>query len=235
MAARILTGWGHRQSAASVIDGYSDKGIDAIAADKEMKCVFLIQSKWRTTGNKTLDEGEAHKLIEGMRLLLSGRFDCFNARLQELRTDIESVLRQPGARIILVAAITVNHKLPATVSAIFDQEIARSNQIKDFISLRHLRLDDFRQAVIKGLENRGPTVVADLVDYGFLKEPYKALHGRIWATELGNWYAEHGDLLFESNIRREIVDSHVNRCIVRTLIEEPDHFWYFNNGVRRCN
>lgn len=123
-------------------------------------------------------------------MLRSGLFDRFNERVQVLRPGIEDVLQQPGARIVLIVATTCNLELDPSVQSIFNAEISASNRANDVLRLQCLKLSDFHHALVDSLEHRGPTVAADLVEWGLLSEPYKALHGRIAATQLGNWYAD---------------------------------------------
>lgn len=48
---------------------------------------------------------------------------------------------------------------------------------------------------------------------------------------MADWYAGHGDRLFEQNIRKPLGNTSVNQGLAHTLDEEQSHFWYFNNGV----
>lgn len=45
------------------------------------------------------------------------------------------------------------------------------------------------------------------------------------------WWEEHYPSLFSPNIRMFLGDTDVNDNIVKTLKEEPEKFWYFNNGI----
>ena len=68
MAVRYLSGCDVAAAASSVIDGYGDNGIDAIAVDEEGLRVVVVQTKWHERGNKNIDVGEAHKFLAASRL-----------------------------------------------------------------------------------------------------------------------------------------------------------------------
>lgn len=67
-----------------------------------------------------------------------------------------------------------------------------------------------------------------------IKISFPADNTLIGMTSLKNFYRfvkDGGNLLYQSNIRNYLKQSKINRKIKETLINEPDKFWYFNNGV----
>jgi hypothetical protein len=64
-----------------------------------------------------------------------------------------------------------------------------------------------------------------------LVEPFEAYQGRLSASDVADWYAQHGDRLFEQNIRKSLGLTRVNQELVDTLITSPADFWYYNNGI----
>jgi len=48
---------------------------------------------------------------------------------------------------------------------------------------------------------------------------------------VADWYTEHGDRLFEQNIRKSLGLTRVNQELVDTLVTSPGDFWYYNNGI----
>jgi hypothetical protein len=72
----------------------------------------------------------------------------------------------------------------------------------------------------------------NLAHYGRVEAPLLAVYGQVSAVEVGRWYREHGDKLFAGNIRHFVgLRSDVNSEIAKTLVEKPEEFWYFNNGI----
>ena len=51
------------------------------------------------------------------------------------------------------------------------------------------------------------------------------------ASDVARWWANHSKSLFGQNVRMVLPDSAVNDSMVQTLLEHPEYFWYFNNGM----
>jgi hypothetical protein len=71
LAVQVLTGFDVEKAATCVIDGFQDNGIDAIAVDDTQSRIIIVQSKWHAEGRKSMDQGEALKLVSGAKDLFS--------------------------------------------------------------------------------------------------------------------------------------------------------------------
>jgi AIPR protein/Domain of unknown function (DUF4357) len=98
------------------------------------------------------------------------------------------------------------------------------------VERRFLLLKDFIRELEAEVAPTGVTVSGGLLRSRKVDEQHESLQGTISAAELGKWYGEHGRRLFDDNVRVEM-DSEVNKEIVKCLLDEPQNFWYFNNGV----
>ena len=78
-----------KEAAASITDGFNDQGIDAIHFDPAEKTVYLIQSKWSSNGNKTINLGDFEKFLKGVQYLILPDFSGFNDRIRKRRGDQE--------------------------------------------------------------------------------------------------------------------------------------------------
>ena len=54
-------------SAQGVTDGTGDNGIDAVYFDAAEKNCFLVQTKWIASGNGSVEVGDVHKFIQGVK------------------------------------------------------------------------------------------------------------------------------------------------------------------------
>ena len=70
-----------------------------------------------------------------------------------------------------------------------------------------------------------------LAQWGLLPGPYRAVYGSVAATDLVSWFEQYGNKIFAENIRYGIEKSEVNDGIIATAHKDPEHFWYYNNGV----
>ena len=72
---------------------------------------------------------------------------------------------------------------------------------------------------------------ATLLDWSRVSHPHIAYFGIIDGSQLKNWWANHGKRIVAKNIRYALGDTDVNNQIQRTAASDPEHFWYFNNGI----
>ena len=68
-----------------------------------------------------------------------------------------------------------------------------------------------------------------------MESPYNAYYGQVLVQDIAAW-AVHGRLLFAKNLRYFRGETPINEGIEKTLLDNPKHFWYFNNGITMlCN
>jgi len=70
-----------------------------------------------------------------------------------------------------------------------------------------------------------------LHNWNLINEPLLAYYGQIDAELIALWWKKYSTHLFESNLRKFIGSTDVNDAINKTLRENPEIFWYFNNGI----
>ena len=64
-----------------------------------------------------------------------------------------------------------------------------------------------------------------------IERPFLAYYGRVSIEQVVQWWGEHRNHLFSQNLRLFYQSSSVNEALRRTLGEDPENFWYFNNGI----
>jgi len=127
MAARYVSGCSIAEAGGSVIDGFGDNGIDAVAVDEEGLRVVVVQAKWHERGNKKIDLGDAHKFLAGLKSLTNLDFGSFNDKLSPIAAGVEDVLSQPGSKIALVVASTGASQLGSEVAKAFEDVCTELN------------------------------------------------------------------------------------------------------------
>jgi hypothetical protein len=70
-----------------------------------------------------------------------------------------------------------------------------------------------------------------LSHYGLVESPLRAVYGQVSASDVSSWYKSYGNNLFAGNIRNFLGSSEVNKAIEKTLTSDPEHFWFYNNGI----
>jgi hypothetical protein len=231
LAVRIVTGRDAESAATTVVDGFDDNGIDAICVEESQPRIVLVQAKWRRNGKGNIDLGDTLKFIEGLRLLIyEERFDQFNAKVQRFAAQISAALHDPRLRIVAAVVTTGESTLGLAPQQKLDNLRAEMNDPTEQFEVRVFGLAEVHRFLADGAS---PGVDLDLVltNWGRVEEPYRAFYGVACAADIADWYATHGDRLFDGNIRRALGGTAANRSLVATLHNDPGHFWYFNNGI----
>ncbi|WP_244900648.1 AIPR family protein [Streptomyces nanshensis] len=220
-----------REAAAAVVDGTGDNGIDAIAIDSQQRKVIVVQSKWDGSGDGSLGLGDSRNFAAGFKDLLDTKFDRFNSRLRAHEEKITAALDDIDVTFILVVATTGVTELAGPSSAVFEDLLEEMNETQDVVSMEVLGLNDFHSFISEGLGGSRIDFNAQLGNWGTVSEPYEAYYGVVSAADIAGWYDRFGDRLFSQNIRKALGNTGVNESVAQTLLKDPQHFWYFNNGV----
>lgn len=234
LAAFMLTELGDLDpltAAGSVTDGGQDNGIDALHLDPANHNLLIVQSKWDADGRGSPAVGDVQKLLQGFQDLINGRFDRFNKKVRRRQPELTSALDDPNVTFTVILAHTGQHDLSDPAKAILDDLLRELNDTTDVVSYRVLKQSDIHRLVRGQLEGEAINLEVALQDWGLTQEPFAAYYGQIEAEDVAVWWDRYGTRLFARNLRRFIPDSEVNESIVKTLLEEPEKFWYFNNGI----
>jgi len=214
-----------------ITDGFKDGGIDLIYFDAKERTLYLVQTKWHTDGHGSIDLGDTLKFLEGVGKVLENDLNDLNDKVQARRLDIERALFDANARFTLVLAHTGQEALGAEVEKAITAYINAQNDTSDLMSLRILNQKDLHRAVAAGVAGAPIAVEVQLASWGQIRDPHHAIYGQVCAADVAVWMADHGPRLFESNLRHFLSGTTVNQDIVRTLIDRPEDFWYYNNGI----
>lgn len=219
-------------AANAVIDGYGDNGIDAVYFDSELGVVYVIQSKWDSTGKKSPDLGSIQKFLQGFKDLLAAKFDRFNEKMRSKQAEFEIALENPEVSFELIIVYTGNQPLSDEGSRALQDLIDEINDVADIVTFKAYNQKDLYTAIAGGMERTSITLEnVTLYDYGQIKDPYYAVYGQVPSSEIASWYQQYGQQLLARNLRKFKGDTEVNLSIKKTLIGDPGKFWYFNNGI----
>jgi hypothetical protein len=79
-----------QEAAASVVDDFNDKGIDAVHYDEDSATLYLLQAKLKES--EQFKQEDALPFCEGIRLLIRQEFAGFNKNFTNRKADIEAAL-----------------------------------------------------------------------------------------------------------------------------------------------
>jgi hypothetical protein len=218
-------------AAASVVDDYDDKGIDAIYYDGRSETLYLLQTKLKES--EQFKQEDALPFCEGIRLLLRQNFSPFNASVQNRKIEIETAL-DVCSHIKLVVPFTgdgVSKTARDALQGLLDDEdLDEERLIKQ---VEYYTATEIARDLLA--EQAYPPVHADITLHKCAKveSPRATYYGVVRLADLVGLHQTHGKALYERNIRYFLGSgkSEVNRAIKATLDDKPENFFYLNNGV----
>ncbi len=226
-------------SLIELTDSGGDRGIDAIAVDPVSSLVVVVQSKWRDDGSGSVDLGSVLKFLDGIRNLVDfgdarvNGVDGISDGSEATKAAVRTAMQTPGGRLRMLIATTASHDLADEVRTPIEEllhvlnDVGTDNQIAEFNYIGQSALFDSLA------QSTRPAIDLDLqlLDWGKTTEPVPAYYGRTSALAVAEWFKSHGSALFADNIRVVLPKSEINEGILRTVREEPEQFWYYNNGI----
>ncbi|GAA1233021.1 hypothetical protein GCM10009676_15370 [Prauserella halophila] len=214
-----------------MIDGVNDQGIDAIAiVDGHDPHVYLVQAKWSQNGRASSDRSTVRELFAGLDLIDDEDFAAFNPRGQHLAAIAKEVMSSGPVPITQVVALMRGNEVTQGFQVALEQHERRFNHHGEVLDHRILLSSDIWASVRQDLAPQPVDLTAELFPWFSVSEPYESYQGIVEAEQIAQW-VKHGADLFNLNIRNPLGRTAINNDLIDTLTDEPDHFWYFNNGI----
>ena len=218
-------------AAASVVDDFQDKGIDAIHYHAPSETLYLLQAKLKES--EQFKQEDALPFCEGIRLLLKQDFTAFNANVQQRQADIESAL-DACSQIKLVVPYTgdgVSKTASDALQALLADEDLDEERLAaqvDYYAATEITRDLLAEQAYQPVH----TDIA-LQKHEKVENPRTTYYGVARLEDLVTLHQTYGKALYERNIRYFLgtSKSDVNKAIKTTLHDAPGDFFYLNNGV----
>lgn len=222
------------ETASCITDGYHDLGIDAIYLDESQKTLFLVQSKWRNDGSGSINQNEMNSFASGIKRILNFEIEGANERIQSKKYDIERALDGIDYKIESIFIHTGNSDtngfIMKPMMELMEQTNDEAGEILCFSQIA------FREiyAYLSGMDVSDDVTLDDVVlkNWGSISDPFLVYYGVIPAVAVGEWYKKYGNKLFALNLRYYKGRTDVNDGIKRSLSNEPEMFFYYNNGIK---
>lgn len=236
-----LGGLDDKYAGESVCDSSTDGGIDGVAINHSEKTVVVVQSKFNQAGNGTWSKADLSLFKNSCEKLQSKRYELFDQILQDKSSDISAALDSFDYKFIF--AMTHTGKKGAAEEVLNDmQEWQRTLNSAAFtpedepkenwaFQVHLISSEDMMHWLQSGSRNQIDLSGVEIERFGFLNEPHQAFYGAISGDQIADWWAQHGTRLFTKNIRNILGKTEVNEEIKRTALENPEMFWFYNNGI----
>lgn len=234
LALMMKSGIDVPSSCMHITDGYHDMGIDAIYLDEAQKQLFLVQSKWRDNGQGSVSQEEMHTFVEGIRRIINYDIEGANEKIHAKKADIDVALETFGYQVHAVYIHTGKTKLTEYALRPLNDLLSTTNdEVDSLIVFDEILYQDIYVYLAQGQETDEITLNdVILKNWGKIDSPYTSYYGTVSAAAIGVWYREHGNRLFAKNIRFYKGNTDVNEGIKRVLLQEPENFYYYNNGIK---
>ncbi|HDY0893321.1 TPA: AIPR family protein [Escherichia coli] len=219
--------------ADSVCDGSDDHGVDAIYVNHDKRTVTVVQSKFDSSGNGSIGRSEINDFLNSCKEILLEKYDLFNARFRRSESDLDNAY-DASYKYIFTFSYSGGNQLSHDVQTIIEQNRKELNYDigPDATTISILNLDDLRDFISNPNSIKIDMDDVEVLQYGLSDHPLPAVHGIVTGDIVAHWWENYGDRLFEKNIRGGLGDvSEVNQAIRDTLINRPELFYYFNNGI----
>lgn len=220
-----------QSAAASVVDDFNDKGIDAIHYHAPSETLYLLQTKLKES--EQFKQEDALPFCEGIRLLLKQDFTAFNGNVQNRKADIEGAL-DTCCHIKLVVPYTgdgVSQTARDALQALLDDEELDEERLDKQVEY-YTPVEITRDLLAEQAYQPVHAEVA-LQKHAKVEIPRTTYYGIARLEDLVALHQTHGKALYERNIRYFLGSSKsdVNKAIKTTLHDCPADFFYLNNGV----
>lgn len=218
----------------NITDGYHDLGIDGIFCDDIQKKLILVQSKWRTDGTGGISQEESLAFVEGIRRIISLELTGANERIKRKTDEITNAIRAMDYQIVCVFCHTGNQQISDYSKRPLDVLLSSTNdESSEILSFAEMKQSDIFRFLASGQETDNICIDDVLINnWGSIDETFRAYYGVISAAAIGDWYKNFGNRLFARNIRYYKGSTEVNTGIKKVLLEEPQNFFYYNNGIK---
>lgn len=218
-------------AAASVIDDFNDKGIDAVHYDEGSEILYVLQTKLKESDQ--FKQEDALPFCEGIRLLIRQDFTQFNDNFQNRKAEIEAAL-DACSHIRLVVPYTgdgVSKTASDALQSLLDDEGIDEERLEKQVTY-YTAAEIVRDLLA---EQAYLPVNTDIVLQKHVKveNPRITYYGVARLVDLVALHKDNGKALYERNIRYFLGSnkSDVNKSIKITLRDAPVDFFYLNNGI----
>ncbi len=228
---QVLAQLDESSAASTITDGFDDNGIDALYFDRRNKELWILQSKWIKNGTGEPETGEILKFKNGVLDLIDLKLERFNTKIQAKETEIIDALDDPLVKIKIVLTYTGQDTFSDHNRRVIDDLLGELNDPSELAIFNRFSLKQAHKSLVGIID--GQPIKADIAlsNWGKVEQPYNAIYGTINGNDLAQLWSENRARLFSDNIRDFIGFSDVNEDIRETALNEPENFYFYNNGI----
>ncbi len=215
-----------------LVDGSNDGGIDAVFnnPDSDNNNLVIVQSKFYSETTIQFEKifGELVKINETIKALDKHKVEGFSKKMvQAYRTAISEMEDNAKRELVFFASVGLPSKRDK------DKLLRQLEEYFPGYEIDLFFIDD----IISQIESCNSNTEFIGNDFLLLDKTNNALRYQdsiivnISAKSLQDLQNRRGKSLLGMNLRYHIKDNKVDNAIADTIINEPENFWYKNNGI----
>lgn len=236
-----------KQAIESLTGQAGDKSSDAVFIDHDNRIVFIVQGKYHSKNHANEPRSHIIALAALGRSIATDRLESFKTLLNKANPIAQKSFEEARNYVLkrdyqLVLRYVSTGKISDTHIKDAESNIDEFENIR-FETYSYNDLMKLMQDYIEGAAPPVPTVSLPVQGTEVFTRPDSGTGITSWiftmgGTEVGNLFEDKGVRLFARNIRGFLgLSSYkkrgisVNRSMKNTVEEEPEYFWYYNNGI----
>ena len=233
------------QALKALTGATGDKNIDAILVDERLRQVHLVQGKFRQSDytekrSDVLAFADLSNYPWEDKSVLQAFYSRLDSRVREKFDELLRHVHSDKYELRLYYVTTGRCS-----KTIVDEAKARVQQAEGPVELFIFDINDVLtifKDYLEGVAPAVPTLLLPLASEGPIQndgavhryDPRTGIESWVFtmsAKDVGDMYAKAGIRLFARNIRGYLGNTEINKAMAKTATDEPDNFWYYNNGV----
>lgn len=234
------------QAKKCLTGGSGDKNIDAIYIDEKAKQVNIIQGKFRQGDKKLEKRNDVIQFTDLCNLpwKRKNEIEAYFKGLDQLVAEKleESIKKVRNNNYEIRLYYVTTGKVSDGVKEEAQQYVLRSNGKSNIEIIDHDKVLICFKNYINDITPHIPTLKLKIVPDGAIAnegvirryDPEKKIESWIFTVsgqDIGEMYLKVGRKLFARNIRGYLGDTDINDAMQETIKNEPNNFWYYNNGI----
>ncbi len=216
-----------------IVDGQYDGGVDFLLSDPSSETSDLVIGQSKFYEKIQIDDviNAVNKMFSFYKDMKEGHYENVNNKVQSRFLTLNAEVGEES-KIHFIFATSANQ------NGIRKDRITK--KIKDYfpddanMDITILFVEDIIES-IKELESRRPTVESGKITIdeanNYLNYGEDAVIVNISAFSLKQLYAQHNNNILSRNLRYHVPGKTIDQGISETIKNDPDSFWYKNNGI----
>ena len=216
-----------------IVDGGYDGGVDFILTDPNSETSDLIigQSKYYQDINAEIVKNAVIKMATFYNDMEDGHYEYVKESVKKRFLTLDAEVGEESKVYFVFSTSAKQNGIRTDRIKKAAKEVVRDSTNVEII----IQFGDDIVESIKELESRRPTVESGKIKIdesgNYLEYGDDAVIANISAFSLKQLYAQYGNNVLSRNLRYHVKGKDIDQGIETTIKEDPESFWFKNNGV----